>query len=251
MSEIVTRDDVLLAADRLGIAGKPLCIHSSFRSFGPVEGGPGMIIDALLEKGCTVMVPTFSYDFEIPAPHNQRIERNGWDYDSSPVPISVIDRYYSTDSFEISKEDMGAIPSTLVSREGRVRGRHQLNSFSALGPLAHALIDGQTSTDVYAPIRELSCNDGFILLMGVGLTRLTAIHMAENMAGRNLFRRWVNGPDRKPAQVLIGSCSSGFEKLVSKVVDLEKNIFVGKSKWRVFPVKQLLEATAMAIKKTP
>ncbi len=248
---VVKKDDILLMADKLGIAGKPLCVHSSFRSFGKVEGGPGMIIDALLEKGCTVMVPTFSYFFGVPAPGDQRIERNGMDYESQAASDLSGGKCFSPDSNEISRESMGAIPSVLVSTKGRIRGNHPLNSFSALGPLAHELISCQTFTDVYAPIKELCNHDGYIVLMGVGLTSLTAIHLAENMAGRNLFVKWAKDQNGNIVQVRVGSCSRGFDKLEPFLSSLATYGIVGRSKWTVFPAKPLLEAAAKAIRENP
>jgi aminoglycoside N3'-acetyltransferase len=35
----VTTSDIRLAIRNLGLAGRPLCVHSSLRSFGWVEGG--------------------------------------------------------------------------------------------------------------------------------------------------------------------------------------------------------------------
>ena len=40
MAELVTERDIALAIEKLGLSGKPVCIHSSLRSFGWVEGEP-------------------------------------------------------------------------------------------------------------------------------------------------------------------------------------------------------------------
>ncbi len=47
----VTRADVRAGIRRLGLAGLPLCVHSSLRSFGWVDGGPGTVISGLLDEG--------------------------------------------------------------------------------------------------------------------------------------------------------------------------------------------------------
>jgi len=54
---------------------------------------------------------------------------------------------------------------------------------------------------VFKPLRALSETGGYVVLMGVGLEAMTLIHLAEQMAGRNRFRRWANGPDGRPMEV--------------------------------------------------
>jgi aminoglycoside 3-N-acetyltransferase len=89
---------------------------------------------------------------------------------------------------------MGAIPAAVVTREGRARGVHPLNSFSALGPRADELIRDQTAIDVYAPFEHLREMGGSVVMMGVGLDSMTLLHYAEQLAGRALFIRWAVGP---------------------------------------------------------
>ena len=51
------------AIEKLELQNKSVCIHSSLKSFGEkIEANE--IIDAFLNKNCTILVPTFSYDFE-------------------------------------------------------------------------------------------------------------------------------------------------------------------------------------------
>ena len=72
----ISLDSISSAVRQLGLARLPLMIHSSLRSFGRVEGGPQTVLDAFLEQGCTVMVPTFSSVYTIPPEPDQRLERN-------------------------------------------------------------------------------------------------------------------------------------------------------------------------------
>ncbi|MFA9456622.1 helix-turn-helix domain-containing protein [Halalkalibacter sp. AB-rgal2] len=48
---------------KVGLSNKPICLHSSLRSFGWVEGRAETIIKGFLDLGCTMLVPEFSYDF--------------------------------------------------------------------------------------------------------------------------------------------------------------------------------------------
>ena len=146
---------------------------------------------------------------------------------------------------------MGAVPEALLKLPGRVRGDHPLDSLSAVGPLAHTLIGGQTSLDVYAPFRHLAELGGYVLLLGVGLTRMTLLHEAERQAGRNLFWRWVPDKDSETVSVRVGGCSEGFEALAPALGGLERTHTVGGSWWRIFPARETLEHAAAAIRAQP
>ena len=77
----VTSADLAHGVGDLGLAGQAVCVHSSLRSFGRVQGGAREVVDAFLRLGCTVVVPTFSYGFSVPPPPELRPSQNGWQYD--------------------------------------------------------------------------------------------------------------------------------------------------------------------------
>lgn len=244
----VQGDDIRQAARELGLAGRPLCVHASLRSFGGVKGGARAVVDALLAERCTILVPTFSWGFAVRPPPHLRPERNGTDYDLSSMSNSGNDRVFRPETTEIDRWDMGSIPAAVLNMEGHIRGNHPLNSFTAIGPQSDQLIDGQHALDVYRPLEVLVELGGQIVLMGVDLTRMTLLHLAEKEAGRTLFRRWANGPDGQPMMVEVGSCSDGFEKFDPIVAPLERRVKVGHSQWRVFPGRGTLSAAAQAIR---
>ena len=247
---MVTIKDVGEAARELGLSGHPLCVHASLRSFGWVDGGASAVVDGLLAEGCTVMVPTFSWTFAVPPPR-ARPARNAWDYDDFQGPTSGIGRVYSPDTMEMDEKDMGAVAAGVAAMPGRVRGNHPLCSFTAVGPLAHELICGQEPLNVWAPLKALGEANGSVVLMGVGFERMTFLHLAEQMAGRNPFRRWANGPDGQTMEVEAGGCSDGFggfERILSAAM---KELEVGESLWRAFPAKEALELAARAIRENP
>ena len=133
----------------------------------------------------------------------------------------------------------------------RTRGNHPLCSFTAIGPLERELVLGQRPLDVCAPLKELAKFNGSIILMGVGLDVMTLIHLAERMSGRNLFRRWANGPDGQPMEVEVGGCSDGFGNLEQFLSPLARTTKVGQSTWRIFPANATLETAERAIRKDP
>jgi aminoglycoside N3'-acetyltransferase len=87
---------------------------------------------------------------------------------------------------------MGIIAATVVAWPHRARGNHPLCSFAAVGPLAEDITACQSPLDVYAPLEALTQRNGAVLLAGVGIEKMTLLHLAEKAAGRTLFRRWAN-----------------------------------------------------------
>lgn len=245
---MVTMQDVTTGARCAGLIGLPIVVHSSLSSFGFVEGGADTIIDGLLEAGCTVVVPTFTYDFRLQPPSDQRVARNGWRYDETS--LSIRSDVFNPVRNYISPE-MGMIPSTLLRRSSRVRSFHPANSMAALGPLANEIIDTQTYFEVYAPFQKIAELGGKFVLMGVGLTSLTAIHLAEKCSGRELFRRWAKGPTGQLVEIAVGSCSAGFDRLNDSVASIESTLVIGTSCWRVLPAKLALCRFTDAISREP
>ena len=234
----VTSVDVHAAVTQMNLTGQPLCVHASLSSFGHVQGGAQTVVEGLLQQGCTVMVPTHSYSaYHIPAPENGTIDP------SAPA--------YTPDSNAIDAQNMGAIPVYVLHKARRVRGNHPLDSFTALGPLASQLVEGQSAEDVYAPVRVLGELGGAVVLMGVSLNRLTALHHAERLAGRPLFKLWARGLDGQLIQARLGGCSEGFVNFDPILAPIERQIRVGQSLWRIFPVEPLLALAVDAIRTNP
>lgn len=212
-----------------------VCLHSSLKSFGQLDGGPETLIRAFLDSGCTLLVPTFTYDCEIAALSS--LAQNGYDDKDDFSPGMP----YEPDSTMIAR-DMGAIPANLLKIEGRARGNHPLNSFAALGPLAAELIAAQGPLNVYGPYKAAYAHTApaFLVLAGVDLTSATPVHFAEEKAGRRLFRRWARHSQNGLQEVEVGSCSDGFNNLANAVAKIETRVQAGPSDWRIFRWQNLL-----------
>ena len=245
----VTRQDMRLKIRALGLAGRAVCAHGSLRSFGKVEGGAETVVGAFLDEGCTLLVPTFSSAFEVTPPPHLMFERNGW-HRGGRGPNPGADRVYTTETNEVDRS-MGAIPAAVLLRPGRVRGAHALDSFAAVGPLARELVKGQAPLDVYAPLAALARTGGSVVLMGVGLERMTLLHLAEREAGRKMFRRWANGADGAPSVFEVGGCSEGFGGLEPALRPVMRTAVVGESVWRLFEAARALRLAAAAIRAEP
>jgi aminoglycoside 3-N-acetyltransferase len=142
---------------------------------------------------------------------------------------------------------LGVFPATLISRADAVRGEHPLNSFAAAGPLAEELVAAQSPADVYGPVRELAARAGLILLIGVGLNRMTALHLAEQQSGRRLFLRWARDAGGQISMFEVGSCSEGFLRLEQALHPYARAAVVGGSRWQAYPARQTLAAATSAI----
>ena len=250
---MISKNKIKEAIHELGLSNKEICIHSSMHSFGEdIECGLAGIVEAFRESGCTILVPAFSNMFLEKPIKKYMPERNGagdysyfldHEYDETKI--------FSIQCKDISTESMGIFAKYVLDHSDSKRGNHPLNSFVALGKSAGRLVEGQNARDVYAPMKQLYEDRGYVLLMGVGLDRATIIHYAEQVAGRNLFIRWANDERGNVMPVSVGSCSLGFNKLYPVLKNYEKTITIGKSIWTCYQVRDIVDACANEIIKNP
>ena len=245
--------DFTAAIRALGIQNKCVEVHSSFKSFGAqVDGGADAVIDAFVGAGCTFLI--FAYTtahYGVYPPMHLRPRQNAVDYAQFNETDFPSPRIYTTESTEITRDELGLLPYTVVQRPDRLRSASPLNSFAAIGPMADMLMREQTAIDVFAPLRTLCEQDGYVLLMGVDLTRATIIHYAEQLAGRAPFVRWAKNAQGETEICHIGSCSSGFNQLEKKLAHIEMRTIVGDSLWRCFPARKMVELCVEAIQANP
>ena len=246
----VTQQDIQQAVCEIGLAGQVVCLHSSLSSFGHVEGGASAVIRAFLDEGITILVPTFSSVFAVAPPPHLQFERNGWNYEAHSAQKQDSERVFTTEVLDIDRS-MGVIPATVLTWTEHIRGNHPFDSFTAVGPEAAKLVAGQAPLNAYAPLVALAQLKGFVLLMGVGLERMTLLHLAEKEAGRVLFRRWANDADGQTLVVEVGGCSEGFGKLEPYLRSVMRRINVGPSQWTILPAAQALAYAAEAIRADP
>ncbi|MGZ4353128.1 MAG: AAC(3) family N-acetyltransferase [Gaiellaceae bacterium] len=244
----VTSAELTAGVRELGVSDRVVCLHSSLRSFGHVDGGAAAVVDAFLSEGCTVLVPSFSWGYLVPPPAELRPARNAWDYARPRAlpPTGIFDP--ATAGID---SHMGAIPAEVVRRPDRARGTHPLCSFAAVGPDAARVVAGQVPDDVYPPLRGLAESDGYLVLLGVGLTAATLLHLAEEGAGRTLLRRWARTSDGEIRMVPVGSCSQGFDAFAPLLAPVARETRVGSSAWVAYPAAEALTIAIEAIRREP
>lgn len=242
--------DISRAVVAAGLAGRPVCLHSSLRSFGDLGGGAAAVVVGFLAVDCTLVVPTFSWSaFAVsPPPPAARPRRNGVSGGYDRLPVRNATEAYDPSSAAID-DDMGAVPAELVAMPMRIRGAHPLCSFSAIGPQAADIVTAQSTEDVFAPLAALASIRGAIVLAGVGLTSMTLLHLAEVRAGRAPFVRAARVAGRGVVGVRVGGCSAGFENLRPALDPLETSWEVGPSRWRIYDADRALDAATYAIRR--
>ncbi len=246
---ITTRQDIEQAIAALSLAGKTLFIHSAIKSFGQLEGGPDTLLDPLIAAGCTVIMPSFTYDPLCPPPADAPVmadtayggHRGEWHL----PPTRAYD--YRANEIEPS---MGAIPRALLNKPERVRSQHPINSFVGIGPLAESILAQQTLQHVYGLYDNQP--QAWVLTMGVSLTSVTPIHYGEQQTGRKLFQRWAQQVNPSTGEVetvlvAIGSCSNGFDNLQPFVQPIARELKVGASDWTLYPLQPLIARCKRAI----
>lgn len=230
-----------------GLDNSTLCLHSSFRSFGPVVGGAQTVIDALVQSGCTLVCPAFFYQSQT-YPSRVNYANNGVDYSKIGRMLSV--NY--TGSSEQIEPSMGAIARLLLKQPNTSRTQHPANAFSVCGPLHQSLLANQSMLNAYSVYKNIhhSSQPAYVVLAGVDFTSCTPIHYAEEVAGRQLFRRWsvYNG---QVVETEEGSCSNGFEQLRPLVKHLEKVVTLGQSETKIYPFKPFIDTLSESIRAHP
>jgi len=78
---------------------------------------------------------------------------------------------------------MGAFPRVVLGWPGRVRSAHPIASFAAVGPLAHTLLDKEGPANIYGGLATLAKLDGFVVLAGVDLNRMTLLISRRSVQG--------------------------------------------------------------------
>jgi aminoglycoside 3-N-acetyltransferase len=159
----VDKEDIKAGLRMLGVKkGDSVGAHSSLSRFGHVEGEADTVIDALLEtvgeKGNIVM-----------STHSANVSEDKRTPEEIAMGVSWLLKLLPYDPKETPVRT-GIIPETFRKRPGVVRGSHPSNSIAALGPKAKELSEGW---------HKLFEMDGYILLIGVGLERCSAMHLAE------------------------------------------------------------------------
>ena len=176
---LATIESLQVGFEALGIEkGMVLLVHSSLSTIGWVCGGAVAVIVALQEvlgETGTLVMPTHSTDLSDPSQwENPPVPESWWQTIRETMPA------YDRDL--TPTRSMGKIAETFRKQKDVLRSAHPQSSFCACGPQAsyivnnHSLAYGMGENSPLARICDLQ---GFVLLLGVGHSSNTSIHLAE------------------------------------------------------------------------
>ena len=238
----------------LGVAGRDVAVHSSLKSFGYVPGGAETVIRALMRVCGTVLMPAFCEIGRTHPPPDDRPAHNGWDYEAYQIDSRHI-MAFDPDAFDettgLNVAEMGAIPAQFLRTKGTLRSKHPSVSWAANGPAAGWYVADHGSGEPNLPLKRLCERKGFIVLLGVGLAGCTAGHLAEEIAGRRPFVRWILHADGTVRRVREFGCSDGFPKLAPYLESLAKRSVIGRCHAVSYPIEQFVDVVVDVLTAQP
>ena len=263
---MTTYTEIKSALDSLGLKDAPVIAHASLRSFGEVEGGAPMVVQAFIDSFGGVVMPTHTYKAMIVPQAGP--DNNAMDY-GKPDPFNTEPEFFTPHM--PADVLMGAIPEALRQRPGAKRSSHPILSFAGFN--VDAILATQTVKEPLAPIQALAEENGWVVLAGVDHTVNTSMHLAEKLAGRRQFIRWALVRDMltRPVPLKLAGhnfastsvnerviecpsfpgCSAGFQAIAKDIQPFTKRVTAGNSAVQAVPLAALFHAVISKINQDP
>lgn len=242
---MLTFEQLLEGFHDLGVEkGDTLLVHSSYKSFGEVDGGPQTVIRALeaaLGPDGTLIMPTFNFDFNKGQP---------WDVRSTPSKMGVL--------------------TELVRQDPRAkRVFHPFYSFAILGKHAETLgslryKSSYERNSVFGKLRDL---DGKIMVIGLSYNNsMTFFHHIEQMEGVDYrFLKQFTGEVTDENgntytdtfEMLVRDIDKGVMTMVDPMGELMEKVGViksakiGEADVKLMKANEVYEFTAREMKRDP
>jgi aminoglycoside 3-N-acetyltransferase len=243
---MLTREQIERALRDLGLASEHVLAHTSYKSLGGVAGGPFTVVRAFVNSFATLMMPAFTAGRTSVWDARAAFEGNAYSAQPPAAPDKAVPFTYDT---PVNKT-MGIINETFRRSLPVRRTLHPTGSFVAYGELADKLVGEGTAYDGLEPIRRLMEASGHVLLLGVTHTNSTAVHLAEQLAGRQLFVRYALTPEGVRAGSG-GGCGAGFDALQPYVAHLERKTGLGSATLRAYALQPYIRAARELIERDP
>lgn len=189
----ITVDTLCQDLSQLGVQpGMTLLVHSSLSALGWVCGGPVAVLLALeqvLGESGTLVMPAHSGDLSDPAEwENPPVPSAWWPIIRETMPAYAADL--------TPTRGMGVIVETFRQQGGVLRSKHPQFSFVARGPQAETIVTGHGldySLGEASPLAQVYRLGGWVLLLGVGHSSNTSLHLAEYRAQYQSKKEIQNG----------------------------------------------------------
>lgn len=231
--------------------GMVLLVHSSLSSIGWVVSGAVTVILALeevLEKRGTLVMTAFSGDLSDPSKWvNPLVPGNWCDIIKETMPVF--------DPDIAPTRGVGKIAEVFRKQKSVYRSNHPQVSFAARGRYAKYITgnhDLENALGEGSPLAKIYKLDGYVLLMGVGYSNSTSLHLAEYRAdypskteevcGAPFIvsgkRKWVDLKDIKPFTEDFETL--GFDFINNKKADIRTG-YIGQARSQLFRQKDLVD----------
>ncbi len=163
-----TRQSLRSDLRRLGVRdGDLLMVHASLRAVGPVTGGAGAVVEALLDAAGPAGTVAAYVDFE---PF----------YEEGDEHMPVFDKRTARAAL-----DHGVLHETIRTWPGAVRSDHPDAGVAAIGALAEWLTADHPLQYGYgegSPFEKFVDRQGRVVMLGAPLDTITLLHYAEHKA---------------------------------------------------------------------
>jgi aminoglycoside 3-N-acetyltransferase len=244
--------ELLLGFESLPLKGQAVIAHGSFKSLGKVQGGPKVVIDALVKTCGSLIMPTFTYNTMVTplvGPPN-----NALDYTAEEHRRKTQTANGTYDALTFKKdmpadEEMGILAETLRQHVSAKRSFHPILSFA--GVKADFALERQTIYDPFAPIGALAEKNGWVVLIGVDHSVNTSIHYAEKLAGRKQFIRWALARKRIVQCPNFPGDSSGFNEIAQYLENDVVAVTIGETRVQAVQLNNLIDRVKILIKTNP
>jgi aminoglycoside 3-N-acetyltransferase len=248
----LTSADIARKLRALGLeADRTLLLHASLRALGWVAGGAPAVVDAVrdvLGPAGTLVVPTMTAE-------NSSTSRTYLASVAGLTPAQA--KAFQATMPPFDRATTPTIGCGLIAEEVRmapeaIRSAHPQSSFAAVGPFARPLMKRHRINchlGEESPLGRLYADDAWVLLLGVGYSTCTALHLAEyrylSRPPQRTYRcviqyrgtrKWRSYRD----VVLDDSDFEAIGEVIDKNVDMQHG-YIGNAECRLMPVRPVVD----------
>ena len=177
---MTTKEDLVGDFGRLGICdGDTIMVHASLKAIGPVDGGPAMIVEALVDavgqRGNLLAYVSWDrspYEETLSGRRLSDAEREAW-----PAFDPATAGTY---------RGFGVLNDFICGYPGAWRSAHPDASMAAIGPRASELVRPHRLGDAYgpgSPLERFVSMRGRVLMLGAPLDAVTVLHLCRGAGG--------------------------------------------------------------------
>ncbi|MCU4162539.1 AAC(3) family N-acetyltransferase [Carboxylicivirga caseinilyticus] len=202
--DTITEESLIEDIKKAGVPeGCLLHLKVSLKSIGKVEGGPQTVLNAILKvvgDSGTIVIDSFVTSY--------------------PLPLS--EKNASNISTNESPSFAGAVANAMVKHPKSVRSKHPIQRFTAIGPLAHELMDNHTpESGGYDVLERMAKMNALNLsigrkVIGVGTTHVAIEKMKYKKKPSNMAVNYL--ADDGSVKCFVAdwkwTCSAGFPKFL-------------------------------------